>query len=302
MIVDKEAGWTSHDVVAKVRRIAGTRRVGHAGTLDPFATGVLVVCIGRATRLVQFLVGLDKEYEATVRLGFATDTHDLTGKQIGVLRSSNGVTEEAVTAVLKSFVGSRLQTPPMYSAKKVSGERLYRAAREGREVARRPSSITIHSIELLSDDGMLHRNDDGTTDFRIGLKCSSGTYVRTIAHEIGEELGAGAHLTALRRTAVGEFRLDDASTLAELEALARAGALSSRFIRPAELVKHLPLIQATPAQAVEVAQGKQIGVARALSGMVRLCDGEGNLLAIGVTDATRMVFKPQIVMTMQAVD
>src|SRR5690349_22640256 len=149
LIIDKPDGMTSHDVVARIRRVAGTRRVGHAGTLDPFATGVLVVCIGRATRLAQFLVGLDKEYIATVRLGYATDTQDLTGKQITPLRTSNKPSLEDLQEVLDQFTGKQMQTPPMYSAKKIDGQRLYKAARAGREVAREPVPIVVHSIELL---------------------------------------------------------------------------------------------------------------------------------------------------------
>src|SRR5581483_2883436 len=152
LIIDKPVGLTSHDVVARVRRAAHTRRVGHAGTLDPFATGVLVVCLERATRLLQFLVGLDKEYLATVRLGFATDTQDYTGKQMTPLQSSELMDGERVATVLKAFVGPQWQTPPMFSAKKVAGERLYVAAREGREVERQPVAMTVHELELLRFD------------------------------------------------------------------------------------------------------------------------------------------------------
>src|SRR5215216_7059835 len=153
LIIDKPEGLTSHDVVARVRRAAATRRVGHAGTLDPFATGVLVVCLGRATRLVQFLVGLDKEYVATVRLGFATDTQDLTGKQTTPNKSSNDLSVGDVRRAVNGLTGPLLQLPPMFSAKKVGGERLYRAAREGREVEREPVPVTVHSIDLIEADG-----------------------------------------------------------------------------------------------------------------------------------------------------
>ena len=190
LIIDKPAGITSHDVVARIRCVAGTRRVGHAGTLDPFATGVLVVCVGKATRLAQFLVGLGKQYLATVRLGFATDTQDLTGKQITPSRSSKGLSLEEVSRVVTEFVGPQLQMPPMYSAKKVGGEKLYKAAREGREVAREPVAITIHSIELIETGGMLAQaNADGATDLNVMVSCSSGTYVRTLANDIGERSG-----------------------------------------------------------------------------------------------------------------
>ena len=206
LIIDKPEGITSHTVVARVRRVAGTRRVGHAGTLDPFATGVLVVCVGRATRLSQFLVGLDKEYVATIRLGFATDTQDLTGKQITPLKSSYDRSLEDVRSVLDQFRGAQMQTPPMYSAKKVAGERLYRAARAGREVERQPVPINVYSIDLIDESAnALILNQDGTRDFDVRVRCSSGTYIRTLAHDIGERLGVGGHLAALRRTAVGQF-------------------------------------------------------------------------------------------------
>jgi tRNA pseudouridine55 synthase len=151
LVVNKPVDWTSHDVVAKLRRLLGTRRIGHAGTLDPFATGVLVVCVGSATRLVQFLSGLDKKYLATVRLGVATDTQDHTGKPITPVQSSKGLTVEEVQRVLNEFNGEQLQLPPMYSAKKVGGQRLHQAARAGREVERQPVRIRIHSIEWLND-------------------------------------------------------------------------------------------------------------------------------------------------------
>src|SRR5262245_54666769 len=148
LVIDKPDGMTSHDVVARVRRAAGTRRVGHAGTLDPFATGVLICCVGKATRLVRFLSDLEKEYEATIRLGYATDTHDLSGKQITPLRTSDKLSLEGLVDVVRQFAGSLLQTRPMFSAKKIAGERLYRAARERREVERRPVGIVVHSFAI----------------------------------------------------------------------------------------------------------------------------------------------------------
>src|SRR6266571_2331275 len=217
LVIDKPEGITSHDVVARVRRVTGERRVGHAGTLDPFATGVLVVCVGRATRLVQFLVGLDKEYIATIKLGYATDTQDLTGKHITPLRSSNELSLEDVRRVLERFTGPQLQTPPMFSAKKVAGQKLYVAARAGREVKREPVRIELYALELIEEETALRANDDGTRDFRAKVRCSSGTYVRTLAHDIGEALRVGAHLTKLRRTGVGHFKVDRALTLDELE-------------------------------------------------------------------------------------
>src|SRR5262249_39124291 len=162
-----------------------------------------VVCLGQATRLIQFLVGLDKEYIATVRLGYATDTQDRTGKQITPLHSSNDVSLEVLRRTLDDFTGPQLQTPPMFSAKKVGGEKLYRAARAGREIEREPASITVYSIELIEDGEFVSAmNRDSARDFSMRVRCSSGTYVRTLAHDLGQRLGAGAHLAELRRVAV----------------------------------------------------------------------------------------------------
>src|SRR5689334_14614744 len=238
LIIDKPAGLTSHDVVARVRRAARTRRVGHAGTLDPFATGVLVVCVERATRLLQYVVGQDKEYLATVRTGFATDTQDLTGEQITPLASSDLMSDEQVATALKEFVGPQWQTPPMFSAKKVAGERLYVAAREGREVERQPVAITVSAIELLE---IRQPNEDGTRDFVMRVRCSSGTYIRTLAADIGARLGTGAHLSALRRTAVGDFRVEAALPLDEVLRRGDEGSLEQSLIAPAAVLGHLPM-------------------------------------------------------------
>jgi tRNA pseudouridine55 synthase len=304
LIIDKPEGLTSHDVVARVRRAAATRRVGHAGTLDPFATGVLVACVGRATRLVQFLVGLDKEYVATVRLGFATDTQDLTGKQITPLLSSNDLSIDDVRHALDQFTGPLLQLPPMYSAKKVGGERLYRAAREGREVERAPVPITIRSIELIAgDEAQAIRNEDGTRDFIMRVLCSSGTYVRTLAHDIGSKLGVGAHLAALRRTAVGQFRIDGALTLEEVEAIGGDGSLEGSLVKPSEMLAHLPAVMLDDERVRAVLQGRELRLSaeeystiQAGRELVRLCDETGELLAVGEYDAARQTVKPRIVL------
>jgi tRNA pseudouridine55 synthase len=303
LIIDKPEGLTSHDVVARIRRAAGTRRVGHAGTLDPFATGVLVVCVGRATRLVQYLVGLDKEYMATVRLGFATDTQDATGKQITPLRTSNVVSLEGLRKVLGQFAGAQLQTPPMYSAKKVGGERLYRAARAGREVEREPVSITVHSMELIEDDGTaLSVNRDGTSDFRMSVRCSSGTYVRTIAHDIGDRLGVGAHLAGLRRTEVGHFRLVNALKLDDAESMLRDD-LQNALISASDMLSHLVMLRLDEERVKRVTNGRsfslsedEVGVAERSDGRVRLCDGAGNLVAVGDYDQHLNLVRPRVVL------
>jgi len=300
LIIDKPAGLTSHDVIARLRRAARSRRIGHAGTLDPFATGVLVVCIERATRLLQFLVGLDKQYLATVRTGFATDTQDLTGKQITALESSELLSVESVEAVLKEFVGPQLQMPPMFSAKKVAGERLYRAAREGREVERQPVPITIRALDLLT---LQAANADGTRDFTVRVCSSSGTYVRTLAHDIGARLGTGAHLSALRRTAVGHFRIEDALTLEEVERRAGEATLSAALIEPAGVLAHLPMLHIGDADLRLVANGRDlplvndaVAVESIAPSSVRICDKAGNLVAIGEVDLRRRCIKPQVVL------
>ncbi|HSE37514.1 MAG TPA: tRNA pseudouridine(55) synthase TruB [Blastocatellia bacterium] len=301
LIIDKPAGLTSHDVVARVRRATGTRRVGHAGTLDPFATGVLVCCIGRATRLVQYLAGLDKEYIATVRLGYATDTQDGTGKQITPLRTSDELSLEELRGVVDQFFGPQLQTPPMFSAKKVAGERLYRAARAGREVEREPVSIVVHSIKLLEDHGTaLNANMDGTRDFRVQVRCSSGTYVRTLAHDLGAGVGVGAHLVGLRRTEVGHFRLAEAVTLEELERMS-PGDLSNALIGTSDMLSHLAVVKLDDDRVKLVVNGRGISLsdeetAVASGGSARLCDRGGRLVAVGEYDAMLKLLKPRVVM------
>ena len=212
IIIDKPEGWTSHDVVAKLRGALKTKRIGHGGTLDPMATGVLPIFIGRGTRAVQFIENADKEYTAGLRLGIVTDTQDITGT---VLESSEAsITPFDLAAVLPSFIGAQKQIPPMYSAIKIGGKKLYELARRGEEIQRPARDITISDIQLL--DGM---DDHG--GFLINVSCSKGTYVRTLCHDIGAALGCGATLSSLRRTRAGIFtiemshRLDDVIIAAE---------------------------------------------------------------------------------------
>ncbi|HZB46412.1 MAG TPA: tRNA pseudouridine(55) synthase TruB, partial [Pyrinomonadaceae bacterium] len=197
LIIDKPAGWTSHDVVARARRLLREKRVGHTGTLDPFATGVLVLLLGRATRLAQFLSGAEKEYEATVRLGFATDTGDLTGGRRGAATEfAEAWGRERIEPALSSLRGEIEQVPPMYSAKKIGGRKLYELARRGEEVAREAVRVTIRELELGDGNaGAARLNEDGTQDLPVRVVCSAGTYVRTLAESIGESLGVGAHLS-----------------------------------------------------------------------------------------------------------
>ena len=213
VIVDKPAGLTSHDVVARVRRLARTRRVGHAGTLDPMATGVLVLGVERATKLLGHLTGTDKGYAATIRLGLSTVTDDAEGEVTGGSPAA-GVTEDAVRAGLATLTGAQQQVPSAVSAVKVGGRRAYARVRAGEEVELAPRRVTVSRLELLG----LRRPAPDLVDLDVEVDCSSGTYVRALARDLGAALGVGGHLTALRRTRVGPFTLADAQTLDELAA------------------------------------------------------------------------------------
>ncbi len=205
VIVDKPAGWTSQDVTARLRRVFNTRRIGHGGTLDPMATGVLPVFVGRATRGVEFFEHAEKSYEAVLRLGITTDTEDITGTVLQ--RREANITRETLEAALEAFRGEILQVPPMYSALKVNGQKLCDLARKGKEVERAPRPITIHELELLELDGSLAR---------LRVRCSKGTYIRTLCKDIGEALGCGGCMEALRRTCAGEYTIDEAVPLETL--------------------------------------------------------------------------------------
>lgn len=213
LFIDKPIGITSHDVVDRVRRTLGMRRVGHAGTLDPMATGLLIVLVGQATKVSQFLMGLDKTYVGTLKLGETTDSHDADGQVVST-RPVTGITPEKLTEVMKNFLGDQYQTPPMFSAKKQGGQTLYKLARRGIEVEREPRFIRINRLEVLSVE---------LPSATFEVACSKGTYIRTLAHDIGEKLGCGAHLTALRRTLIDKFSVTDAVKLEDFENLDEVG-------------------------------------------------------------------------------
>ena len=206
IIIDKPQEWTSNDVVSRLRRVFNTRRIGHGGTLDPMATGVLPVFVGRATRGVEFFEHAEKVYETTIRFGLTTDTEDITGKTLTECEVS--LTREDLEAVLPRFRGDILQIPPMYSAIKVNGQKLYDLARKGREVERQPRPITIHELQLLEFAG---------NEARLRVRCSKGTYIRTLCHDIGQKLGVGGTLAALRRTRRGKFNISDAITIEKIK-------------------------------------------------------------------------------------
>jgi tRNA pseudouridine55 synthase len=220
LIVNKEAGWTSHDVVAKVRRVLGENKVGHAGTLDPSATGVLPILVGRATRIAEYLIDWDKEYRAVLRLGETTDTQDATGTVLSII-DPREVDEAALQAVLTRFRGAQRQLPPMYSAVKIGGQPLYKAARAGKTIDRAERSITIHQLEIVAAHGR---------DVTLHIVCSKGTYVRTLCADIGQALGVGGHLYALERLRVGPLSIDHALTVDQVASRLTADTLRGHFI------------------------------------------------------------------------
>ncbi|MBS1791240.1 MAG: tRNA pseudouridine(55) synthase TruB [Acidobacteria bacterium] len=292
LILDKPAGWTSHDVVAKVRKIMRTRRVGHTGTLDPFATGVLVVCINRATRLVQFLTSDEKEYQATMRLGFATDTGDLTGEPLLPVTDACHITSEQVREALKHFRGRIRQIPPMYSAKKVAGVRLHQLARRGEQIERQPIEIEIKELELVES-----AEPDSDQDFTFRVVCTTGTYVRTLAEDIGKQLGVGAHLISLRRTRAGSCTLAKAVSLERLSEVIEQNGLGEILIPMSEAIE-LPEIVLTAEECKIIAHGRSIGRTTNLSNgaKAKLCDGERNLVAIAEYDADQTLWRPRLVL------
>lgn len=230
LLVDKPQGITSHDVVSKMRRVFHMKKVGHAGTLDPMATGLLLILIGKATKASQYLMSMDKEYTGTVRLGQVTDSQDADG-EITEERPVPELTEDDVKAQMKTFLGDQYQTPPMFSAKKINGQKLYKLARQGKTVEREPRVIHISRFDMT---GFALPE----VSFLVGT--SKGAYVRTIANDLGERLECGGHLNVLRRTAVGKFRVENSATIEDLEAMAPS-ALRKRLI---------PVIQAVPSHAL----------------------------------------------------
>jgi tRNA pseudouridine55 synthase len=268
--VDKPEGPTSHDVVARVRRALRTRAVGHTGTLDPFASGLLLVCAGPATRLAEYLTGLTKTYVATLRLGATTDTDDLTGETIGGSDAWRSVTREQIEAALRAQVGTIEQLPPLYSAKKVDGERMYAAARRGEQVERKPSTVTIHAIRLLGID---------LPDVEFEVECGAGTYIRAIARDAGGALGVGGHLRTLRRTRVGPHSVERAVPLDQLDDEARVKAA---MLTPLEAVAHLPRARVDEDGIAALRFGRAVPAAPDVPavGPVALASEGGTLLAI----------------------
>jgi len=304
LVIDKPAGMTSHDVVARVRKIIGERRVGHTGTLDPFATGVLVILAGKAARLMQFLKGAEKEYEAVIRLGYATDSGDVTGvpQQETLTTETQRYTEirgEEIENAMSSLRGEIDQTPPMYSAKKIKGQKLYELARRGEEIERASVPVTISAFEAIERDGkLLRENEDGTRDLAVRVACSAGTYVRTLAEDFGKRLGLGAHLAELRRTRAGCFKITEAHTLEQLSELAESGLLARAFISPDATLAHLPALDLSADDVRRVVNGLNLKVEQTVwptGQAVRLRGAVGLLTAVGIYDEALKLVHPQVV-------
>ncbi len=265
-MIDKPAGATSHDVVRHVRRALGVRAVGHTGTLDPFATGLLVVLIGKGTRLARFIEQQSKTYRATMRLGVETDTDDGTGTVVAEWQGTLP-DETDIRAALEGFTGRQLQEPPAYSAKKVAGQRSYRLARKGEAVALRPVEVTVHTLDVLEVDGR-------DVTFRVDV--SAGTYIRALARDAGRRLGVGGHLTALRREAIGALRVDDAAALDDIQ--------SGTVLRPlVEVMGHLPSAAVDDQELQDIEHGRAIRGDAGLAGATVLCHGN-DLVAVAEAD------------------
>ncbi|MDT4955547.1 MAG: tRNA pseudouridine55 synthase [Acidobacteriota bacterium] len=313
LIIDKPDGLTSHDVVARVRRILSERRVGHTGTLDPFATGVLVVLVGRATRLAQFLSNAEKEYEAEIRFGYATDTGDRTGKRLEISPAQNVIegsvhtwSEREIEAALDGLRGEIEQVPPMYSAKKVQGRKLYELARRGVEIERVAVRVTIRELEVVprsSGAALLQENEDGTSDLRVRVICSAGTYIRTLAESIGERLGVAAHLASLRRTRAGDFPVEDALSLDELKERREAGEAETIILSSDAALSRMPFVHLRTDEASRTLHGIALGLSAGTgtewrdNEPVRMRDMDGRLIAVGFYDAASRSLRPRVVLS-----
>jgi len=287
IVIDKPSGWTSHDVVAKMRNILGERSIGHLGTLDPMATGVLPLVIGKMTRLCQFYEHSDKAYEGTIRLGFATDTYDADGDALTLPRELK-VTLEEVRNVAAGFVGRLQQIPPPFSAKKIKGVPAYKFARKKQDVELKPVEVEVTELSIV---GM----EDDLVEFRS--RVSSGTYIRSIAHELGQKLGCGAHLASLRRTAVAEFRLEtDARLLDEVAEAVSQGRLHDLLVHQRRVLPEIPCVTADEETVGRIRHGRAINLAEfSKSKWVKVFAGQEDLICLASRVAGSL-FHPKVVL------
>lgn len=296
LAVWKPEGWTSHDVVAKVRRLLKMKRIGHAGTLDPMVTGVLPLCLGRSTRVVEYVQERPKAYEAVLRLGIATDTEDLTGEIIES-QSVESISEGEIETILKRFVGPIEQIPPMFSAVKVDGKRLYELAREGKTVERKARTVTIHEIKLISSS-----LSSSQPEFTFSVICSKGTYIRTLCVDIGRALGLPATMAKLTRTMSGGITAENCLTLERIEELMQAGELDNMLIPADEAISHIEKATVSPSVAKQALRGQKLALSQVTlrekewksNELVRLYDSSGSEVFLGIfqVDAALSLVKP----------
>jgi tRNA pseudouridine55 synthase len=286
IIIDKPSGWTSHDVVAKMRNIVGERSIGHLGTLDPMATGVLVLVIGKMTRLCQFYEHSEKAYGGTIRFGFATDTYDADGDFSGAEQEVKATLEE-VQGAAAGFVGKLQQVPPPFSAKKIKGVPAYKLARKKQDVELKAVEVEVKEFTILGMDGEL-------AQFRS--RVSSGTYVRSLAHEMGQKLGCGAHLASLRRTAVAEFLLEDAHTLEEVAEAVSQGSLDGLLVHPRRVLPQMPCVTADADTVGKIRHGRSVNLAEfSKSKWVKVFAGQSDLICVASRVAGSL-FHPKVVL------
>jgi len=286
LVIDKAAGLTSHDVVSRVRRLLGQRSVGHLGTLDPLATGVLPLVLGSLTRLAQFYTSSEKTYEGVIRFGFATDTYDTEGEPTGAAQEVEP-SLQVLGKLAASFVGVIEQLPPPFSAKKIHGVPAYKLARQHKQVGLKPVQVEIKELEILGVEGARAR-------FRA--RVGSGTYMRSVAHEMGQQLGCGGHLESLRRTAVAEFGMGDAHSLEEVEAAIEKFPVSELFFHPRKLLPHLPSVTATEDAAAFIRTGRAVNLPdMSRARQVKVFSGQKDLIAIA-TRVAGTLFRPKIVL------
>jgi tRNA pseudouridine55 synthase len=286
LIVDKPAGMTSHDVVARVRRIVGEKSVGHLGTLDPMATGVLPLVLGRFTRLAQFYNEADKRYEGAIRFGWATDTYDAEGQPAAPEQPVN-LSLELIRAAAAEFIGEISQYPPPFSARKIAGIPAHRLARKGQPVDLKPKQVEIKELELFAFDRQQVR-------FRAWV--SSGTYLRSLAHDLGKKLGPGGHLAELKRTAVREFTINEAHSLEQLEQAQAANTLDDLFLHPRLVLPEFPAVVASPESAARIRHGAAVNLPEfSKAATVRVFAGQRELLAIARRVAGTL-FQPKVVL------
>ncbi len=286
MVVDKPAGWTSHDVVARCRKLLGERSIGHLGTLDPMATGVLPLVIGRMTRLSQFYSVSEKRYEGTIRLGIATDTYDADGDVIGSEQNVE-VSLEQLNAVVRGFVGLLRQTPPPFSAKKIKGVPAYKLARRNVEVELKPVEVEVFEFDVREASG---------PEFSFACRVSSGTYVRSLAHELGQKLGCGAHLASLRRTAAAEFDVAESHTLDEVAQWASEGRIADLMVHPRKLLPDMPSVTADDEAIARIRNGRSVNLPEmSRSKWVKVFANQSDLICLASRVAGTL-FHPKVVL------